>query len=65
MPRRGNVVRRATRPDALYGSPVIQRFINCMMIKGKKSTSERLVYGALDQAHQRLKKEPLEIFQTA
>jgi len=65
MPRRGHIVRRAPRPDAVYGQPVIQRFINCMMQRGKKSTAERIVYGALEVAQQRLKKEPLEIFQTA
>jgi small subunit ribosomal protein S7 len=62
MPRRGHIVRRAPRPDANYGSPVIQRFINCMMTRGKKSTAERIVYGALELAQSRLKKEPLEIF---
>ena len=48
MPRRARVVRRETPPDPRFGNRVLQRFINKIMIDGKKSTAERIVYGALD-----------------
>jgi small subunit ribosomal protein S7 len=52
-------------PDAVYGSQVVQSFINKMMIKGKKSTSEKILYGALDMAAAKIKKPQMEIFEKA
>lgn len=65
MPRRGQIVRKKILPDPVYGSVIVQRFINKMMWKGKKSTVERIFYGALDMASEKLKKPPLEVFEKA
>ena len=50
MPRRGNIVKRKIAPDSVYNSVSVQKFINKMMWAGKKSTVEKLFYGALDVA---------------
>lgn len=52
-------------PDAVYGSVLITRFINKLMLQGKKSKVENIFYGALDSAAQKLKKQPLEVFEKA
>jgi small subunit ribosomal protein S7 len=65
MPRRGNIVKRKIPPDAVYNNVTVQKFINKMMWRGKKSTVERLFYGALDIASEKLKKPQLEIFEKA
>ncbi len=65
MPRRGHIKRRKILPDAVYGSVLVQKFINKMMFKGKKSTVESILYGALDSAAQKLKKTPREVFEKA
>jgi len=64
MPRRGKVPKRKISPDPIYGSIIIQKFINKMMEKGKKSKSETIIYSALELSAQRLKKPALEIFET-
>ena len=48
MPRKGHVKKRITPPDSVYANPAITKFINCLMLDGKKSTAERILYGALD-----------------
>jgi len=65
MPRRGNVVKRKILPDPMYNSVLIQKFINKMMWDGKKSKVERILYGALDIAAEKLKKPQLEVFEKA
>jgi small subunit ribosomal protein S7 len=65
MPRRGNVRKRKILPDAVYGSVTAQRFINKMMQMGKKSTAEKVFYGALDSASEKLKKPQIEVFEKA
>lgn len=65
MPRRGNIRKRVVAPDAVYGSQTVQSFINKMMMMGKKSTSEKILYGALDAASAKLKKPQMEIFEKA
>jgi small subunit ribosomal protein S7 len=52
-------------PDPIYGSALITRFINCMMMMGKKSVSERNFYGALDTIRERTKEDPVKIFKKA
>ena len=47
MPRRARVVRRPIIPDAKFHSVTVQRFINKVMQRGKKSTAERIIYGSL------------------
>jgi small subunit ribosomal protein S7 len=65
MPRRGTVVRRIPLPDARYNSVLLQQFINKVMQRGKKSVAEKIVYQAMELAAERLKKTPMEVFETA
>jgi small subunit ribosomal protein S7 len=65
MPRRARVVKRDTPPDPRYGNRVLQRFINKVMYDGKKSTAERVVYGALKQIEEQMHRNPLEVFEQA
>ena len=65
MPRKGHVKRRVTAPDSMHQSQAIAKFINCLMLSGKKSLAERIMYGALDLAGKRLTLEPAEVFEKA
>ncbi len=65
MPRRGNVERHSILPDPKYNNISVQKFINRVMERGKKSTAERLVYNALGIIEEKTKKPPLEIFESA
>ena len=65
MPRKGEVVRRETEPDKKYGNIYVQSLINIVLRKGKKSTAERIVYGAFDMIAEKTKKDPLEVFKQA
>ncbi|NTV62191.1 MAG: 30S ribosomal protein S7 [Oscillochloris sp.] len=65
MSRRSNTVKRTILPDARYESLLVQKFINKVMERGKKSTAERIVYNAMDIAADKLKKTPLEVFEQA
>ncbi len=65
MPRRREVPRRETLPDPVYGSTLITKFINCMMISGKKSVAEGTFYGALDTIKERAKDDPVKVFKKA
>ncbi|MBI2303410.1 MAG: 30S ribosomal protein S7 [Chloroflexi bacterium] len=65
MPRRGKVVRRETPPDPKYNSVLLARFINKMMIGGKKSLAQSIVYNALGWVEEKLTKDPLEVFDRA
>lgn len=65
MPRKGAVPKRDVLPDPVYGSKVVTRFINKVMLDGKKGVAESIVYGAFDIAQAKLGKEPLEIFEQA
>jgi len=65
MPRKGHVKKRVTSPDPRFQSQGISKFINCLMIGGKKSIAERIMYGALDLAGQRLGMEPVDVFEKA
>jgi len=65
MPRRAHVVRRTIAPDPKYGNQLVAAFINKVMVDGKKSVAERLVYGALDQMEQQQQRNPVEVFEEA
>ncbi len=65
MPRRAKIERRSIPPDPRYGSELLQRFINKVMQRGKKSLAERIVYDALDIVASRTGQNPLEVFQRA
>jgi small subunit ribosomal protein S7 len=65
MPRRGKYTKRVTPPDFRYANPQLQRFINKVMLSGKKAAAEKIVYGALDSAAERLGRPQIEVFETA
>jgi small subunit ribosomal protein S7 len=65
MPRRRVVAKRKTLPDPLYGSELLAKFINHIMVDGKKSIAEQVVYGAFDAIKLRAKVDPIEIFRQA
>ncbi|MBC7204375.1 MAG: 30S ribosomal protein S7 [Pusillimonas sp.] len=65
MPRRREVPKREILPDPKFGSVELAKFMNVVMLSGKKAVAERIVYGALDQVQAKTGKEPLEVFNTA
>lgn len=66
MSRRRRVVKRQTEPDPVFRSHLLAKFINKIMIGGKKSTAQRIVYGALEKFAKRVKSEkPLEALEKA
>lgn len=65
MPRRRVVAKREILPDPKFGSERLAKFMNHLMVSGKKSTAERIVYSALDKVAERSKEEPLDIFDRA
>jgi small subunit ribosomal protein S7 len=65
MPRKGPPQKRIILPDPVYGSEMIQRFINRMMVDGKKVTAEKIFYGALRQCEEKAGVPGLEIFEKA
>jgi small subunit ribosomal protein S7 len=65
MPRRAAAGVRPVEPDPMYGSKLVQQVINKVMLDGKKSTAEKIVYDALDRVGQKSGKPPLEILEQA
>jgi len=65
MPRKGPAVKRDVMPDPIYGNRLVTRFINRMMVDGKKSVAERIFYGALDQIEARSGRPGIEVFEEA
>ena len=65
MPRRGFVAKREVLPDPVYGSVVVTRLINNIMLDGKKGIAQKIVYDAFDIVKEKTGKDPLETFQTA
>jgi len=65
MPRRREVPKREILPDPKFGSVELAKFMNVVMLSGKKAVAERIVYGALEQVQTKTGKEPLEVFNTA
>ena len=62
MPRRRDVPNRVVLPDPKFGDETLAKFINVLMLDGKKSVAERIVYGALAQVAEKSTDEPLEVF---
>ncbi len=60
MPRRREVPKREILPDPKYHSEVLAKFINVLMVSGKKSTAEKIIYGALDILQDKLRKSKKE-----
>jgi small subunit ribosomal protein S7 len=65
MPRRREVPKREILPDPLYQSPLVTKFINNLMQKGKKSVAESTFYGAMDAIKDRTGEDPLRVFRKA
>ena len=65
MPRRGHITKREVLPDPMYGSKVVTKLINNIMLDGKKGTAQKIVYGAFGRIQEKTGKEPLEVFETA
>jgi small subunit ribosomal protein S7 len=65
MPRKGFVPRREVTTDSVYGSDLVQKFINSMMWDGKRSTAQRIFYGAMDQIGQKTNGDALGTFKKA
>ena len=65
MSRRREPQQRIILPDPKYGAETLAKFINVLMLSGKKSVAERIVYGALDQVADKSKNDPLEVFNQA
>jgi len=63
--RRAGAAKREVLPDPKFGSRLITKFVNIMMLRGKKSVAERIMYGALEAIEERTKQEGLKVFKTA
>lgn len=65
MSRRGNTPKRDVLPDPMYGSKVVTKLINQIMLDGEKSVAQRIVYDAFDIIKEKLKQDPMEVFNQA
>ena len=65
MPRKREITKRPTMPDPKYKSKLVSKFINCLMIDGKKSTAESILYDALGIIETKIKEPPLKVFEKA
>jgi small subunit ribosomal protein S7 len=65
MPRRATIDKREILPDPVYNSRLVTKFINNVTIQGKKSTAERMFYGALELIEERTGDDPLKVFKRA
>ena len=65
MPRKGNVPKREVLPDPVYGSVVVAKLINSIMLDGKKGTAQQIVYSAFDMIEKQTGEDPMEVFNKA
>ncbi|MBT8450994.1 MAG: 30S ribosomal protein S7 [Deltaproteobacteria bacterium] len=65
MSRRVSAPKRQIIPDAKYGDQLVAKFVNSLMLAGKRSTAEKCLYGAFDIIEERYKDEPLDVFKKA
>ena len=65
MPRRREVPKRDVLPDPKFGNVEVAKFMNVLMLSGKKAVAERIVYGAFEQISGKAGKDPLEVFSAA
>ncbi|TYR36756.1 30S ribosomal protein S7 [Mesorhizobium microcysteis] len=65
MSRRHSAEKREINPDPKFGDLVVTKFMNAVMLHGKKSVAETIVYGALDQVQAKTKQEPVTVFHQA
>jgi small subunit ribosomal protein S7 len=62
MPRKGPIPKRTVLPDPVYGSRVLTKFVNRLMVDGKKSIAEKLLYKAIEQLGEKTGEEPVKAF---
>ena len=65
MPRRAEIQPRPLDPDPVYNSRLVSQVVNKVMLRGKRSVAEKIVYDALNRAGRQQRKEPIEVFDTA
>ena len=65
MPRRARPIKRAIPPEAKYHNEAVAKLINRVMMRGKKSTAEKIIYGALQIMEQQVSKEPVSVLEQA
>ena len=65
MSRRHKAEKREIIPDAKYGDEIVAKFMNSVMLAGKKSVAEQIVYGAFDEIETKLRSDPLQVFKQA
>ena len=65
MPRRGNVPKREVLPDPVYGSVLVTKLVNSIMLDGKKGVAQKVVYAAFEQIKEKTEKDPVEVFAQA
>lgn len=65
MPRKRIIEKREIPPDGVYNSPLVTKFINCLMWKGKKSVAEKIFYEAMERMKKKAKEDPLKVFKQA
>jgi small subunit ribosomal protein S7 len=65
MSRRFSAPKRQIIPDAKYGDQLVAKFVNSLMLAGKRSTAEKCLYGAFNIIEERFKEEPLDVFKKA
>ena len=65
MPRKGNIPKREVLPDPVYGSVVVAKLINSIMLDGKKGVAQKIVYDAFEKVEDTTGENPLEVFEKA
>lgn len=65
MPRKGHIPKREVMPDPKYNDIIVAKLINSIMLDGKKGTAQKIVYGALELAEEKVGQDGLDIFQKA
>jgi len=65
MPRKGPAKKRVISPDPVYGNKMLAKLINRILLDGKKSVAEKIVYGAMDIIEDRTKRNPMEVVEEA
>ena len=65
MPRKGHIAKREVAADPVYNSSLVTKFVNSMMWDGKKNTSQRIFYGAMDRIKEKTADDPLKLFKKA
>ncbi len=65
MPRRREIPKRSLPADSVYDSELVTRFVNCLMVRGKKSVAERVFYQAMEVVADKTQEDPVKVFRKA